>query len=215
MLAVSRALIDIPCGCHIGAITYLDICPRVTAIMSMSLRDQLLQAGLVSQKQVKDAERQQQRQTQQQRHTQQQPKHKQGVAAAQEPAPPGHAAKSARDQALNRQQQEKAKKKALLAQIKQLIDQNRLPQAESGEFYNFVDGGKIRHIAVDAAVRGGLSRGEIMIVRHEGRYYLVPAAIAARIRERDGGAVIARTRPENSATDDAYQGFSVPDDLIW
>jgi hypothetical protein len=189
--------------------------------MSMSLRDQLLQAGLVSQKQVKDAERQQQRQTQQQRHTQQarptqqQPKHNPGIAAAQASAPPGQAAKAARDQALNRQQQEKAKKKALLAQIKQLIDQNRLPQADSGDFYNFVDGGKIRHIAVDAPARGGLSRGEIMIVRHEGRYYLVPAAIAARIRERDDGAAIARTHPESSATDEAYPGFSVPDDLIW
>jgi uncharacterized protein len=183
--------------------------PWVTAIMSMSLRDQLLQAGLVSQKQVRDAERQQQR------HTQQQPKQKRGIAAAQEPAPPGQGAKAARDQALNRQQQDKAKKRALLAQIKQLIDQNRLPQVESDDFYNFVDGSKIRHIAVDAAVRGRLSRGEIMIVRHEGRYYLVPAAIAARIRERDDGAVIARTPPESSAADEAYQGFSVPDDLIW
>jgi uncharacterized protein YaiL (DUF2058 family) len=183
--------------------------------MSMSLRDQLLQAGLVSQKQVKDAERQQQRHTQQQRQTQQPPKHKQGIPAAQKPAPPGQAAKFARDQALNRQQQDKAKKKALLAQIKQLIDQNRLPQAEGDEFYNFVDGSKIRHIAVGAAARGGLGRGEIMIVRHEGRYHLVPAAIAARIRERDDGAVIARTPAESSATEEAYQGFSVPDDLIW
>jgi len=179
--------------------------------MSTSLRDQLLQAGLVSQKQVKDAERQQQR------HVQHQPKHKRGIAPAQKPAPPPPAqgAKSARDQELNRRQNDKAKKKALLAQIKQLIDQNRLPQVESEDFYNFVDGSKIRHIAVNAAVRSGLSRGEIVIVRHEGRYYLVPAAIAARIRERDDGAVIARTPPESSATDEAYQGFSVPDDLIW
>jgi uncharacterized protein YaiL (DUF2058 family) len=177
--------------------------------MSTSLRDQLLQAGLVSQKQVKDAERQQQR------HVQQQPKHKRGIAPAQHPAPPAQGAKSARDQELNRQQHDKAKKKALLAQIKQLIDQNRLPQVEGDDFYNFVDGSKIRHIAVNAAVRSGLGRGEIVIVRHEGRYYLVPAAIAARIRERDDGAVIARTPLESSATDEAYQGFSVPDDLIW
>jgi len=177
--------------------------------MSTSLRDQLLQAGLVSQKQVKDAERQQQR------HVQQQPKHKRGIAPAPQPAPPAQGAKSARDQELNRQQHDKAKKKALLAQIKQLIDQNRLPQVESDDFYNFVDGSKIRHIAVNAAVRGGLSRGEIVIARHEGRYYLVPAAIAARIRERDDGAVVARTPLESPATDEAYQGFSVPDDLIW
>jgi uncharacterized protein YaiL (DUF2058 family) len=203
--------IDIACECHTRAITYPRISLRVAAIMSTSLRDQLLQAGLVSQKQVKDAERQQQR------HTQQLPKHKRGNAAAQQPAPvlPVQRAKSARDQELNRQQHDKAKKKALKAQIKQLIDQNRLPQIEGDDFYNFVDGSKIRHIAVDPAVRGGLSRGEIMIVRHEGRYYLVPAAPAARIRERDDSAVIARTPEESSAADDAYAGFPVPDDLTW
>src|ERR1700687_5523276 len=152
--------------------------------MSMSLRDQLLQAGLVSQKQVKEAERQQERQTRQF------PKHKRAMnagqqPAGQQPARSGNAAKAARDQELNRQQQEKAKKKALLAQIKQLIEQNRVPRVEGDDFYNFVDGNKIRHIAVNAAVRGGLIRGEVNIVRHEGHYYLVPAAIAARIRERD------------------------------
>jgi uncharacterized protein len=203
--------IDLLCECHARAITYRRVSPRVAAIMSTSLRDQLLQAGLVSQKQVKDAERQQQRQTQQL------PKHKRGTAASQQPAPapPVQRAKSARDQELNRQQQDKARRKSLQAQIKQLIDQNRLPQVEGDDFYNFVDGSRIRHIAVDAAVRGGLLRGEIMIARHEGRYYLVPAATAARIRERDDSAVIAHTPGESSAGDEAYAAFPVPDDLIW
>jgi uncharacterized protein YaiL (DUF2058 family) len=185
--------------------------------MSMSLREQLLQAGLVSQKQVKDAERLQERQT---RQVQQQ---KRGPQGGQRPAPPerpdparaAQAAKIARDQALNRQQQEKAAKKALLAQIKQLIDQNRVPPVEGDDFYNFVDGSKIRHIAVNAAVRGGLYRGEILIVRHEGRYHLVPAAAGAQIREREPGAIVAAGTQESPPTDAAYQAFTVPDDLIW
>jgi hypothetical protein len=220
--------------------------------MSMSLRDQLLQAGLVSQKQVKDAERQQERQARQQ------PKHKRGPAGAQGPArgpqpsgghphagaqrPSGgpraaddqslavaqgavqsvrpdarsaQAAKIARDLALNRQQQEKANKKALQAQIKQLIDQNALPPIEGGEFYNFVDGSKIRHVAVNTTARSGLARGELVIARHDGRYHVLPASCAARIRERDPGAIIAAAAPENSPTDAAYQAFSIPDDLIW
>ena len=182
--------------------------------MSMSLRDQLLQAGLVTQKQVKDAERQQERQTRPL------PKHKQAMPAAQRPAPSGQAAKIARDQALNRQQQEKAKRKALHAEVKQLIEQNRRPPIEGEDFYNFIDRNKIRHIAVTAAMRAELVRGELVIVRHEGRYHVVPAAIAVRIRERDEHAVVAggaapEASPQASPEDEFYQRFAVPDDLIW
>ena len=124
--------------------------------------------------------------------------------------------KAARDQLLNRQQREKAEKKARLAQIKQLIEQNRLPTVENGEYYNFVDGAKIRRIAVNTSIRERLYRGEIAIVRHEGRYDLVPTAIATRIRERDARAFISSGVGQDSPhSDEGYQGFSVPDDLIW
>jgi uncharacterized protein len=215
--------------------------------MSMSLRDQLLQVGLISQKQAKEADRQADRQAEQKRH--QHPKHKRGgppskaaptnssthqtaaaphaAAATASVAPPAApirpvphasalAAKVARDQALSRKQQEKAQKKALQAQIKQLIEQNRLPQVESDEPYSFVDDSKIRRITLNSANRGALTRGELFIVRHEGRYDLVPAAIAARIRERDATAVVTIVAAtETAPVDDAYKGFAVPDDLIW
>ena len=218
--------------------------------MSMSLRDQLLQVGLISQKQAKEADRQADRQAEQKRH--QHPKHKRGgpppkgapthhsathpptaaphATAAAAPVAPAmatapikpiphasaQAAKVARDQALSRKQQEKAQKKALQAQIKQLIEQNRLPQVESDEPYNFVDDSKIRRITLNAANRGALTRSELCIVRHEGRYDLVPAAIAARIRERDPTAVVTIVAASETApVDDAYKGFEVPDDLIW
>ena len=113
----------------------------------------------------------------------------------------GQAAKFARDQALNRQQQEKAQKKALQAQIKQLVEQNGLPQVDGGEAYNFVDGNKIRHVAVSPAVRSGLSHGEIVV--------------ALRIRERDPAAVITGGPREQAPTDEAYEAFAIPDDLIW
>jgi len=177
--------------------------------MSMSLRDQLLKAGLVSQKQVKDADRRQLRQTQQLS------KHRGGIVSSSEPASPGSAAKNARDHALNRQQQEKGKRKELRAQIKQLIDQNCLPRPEGEDFYNFVDGMQIRRIAVNAEIRSRLGRAEIALVRHEGRYYLVPAAASVRISERDPTAVVPLDMKESSQPDEAYPGFEVPDDLIW
>lgn len=178
--------------------------------MSTSLRDQLLKAGLINKKQANEVERQQQRQERQGAGKQRTPP----------PAPPRQAApqaaKVARDLALNRKQQEKADRKARLAQIKQLVEQNRLPSAEGDPPYNFVDGAKIRKLAVPAVHRDAVGRGEIVIVRHEGRYDLVPAAIAARIRERDEHAVIpVAAAPDAPAADDAYAGFAVPDDLIW
>jgi uncharacterized protein YaiL (DUF2058 family) len=177
--------------------------------MSMSLRDQLLAAGLVTAKQAREAERQQQRQ--------QLPKHKRESVAEQPRATrPVQSAKVARDQALSRQQQEKAERKARQAQIRQLVEQNKLPKLETEEFYNFVDGNKVRRIWADASIRERLRQGEIAIARHDGRYELVPAAIAARIRERDERAVILSTAASDSAqSDDAYKEFTVPDDLIW
>jgi uncharacterized protein YaiL (DUF2058 family) len=187
--------------------------------MSMSLRDQLLQAGLVNEKQAKEAERQQQQQLQ---GRQRLPKQQRGLASEQEVAlRKSQQAKTARDQQLNRQQQDKAERKARLAQIRQLIEQNRLPKPGTEQFYNFVDGKKIRRIAADGAMRERLGRGEIAIVRYDAGYEWVPAAIAARIRERDARAVVAdgiaaqEAAASSSVAEDAYQAFAVPDDLMW
>jgi uncharacterized protein YaiL (DUF2058 family) len=177
--------------------------------MSISLRDQLLQAGLVNEKQAKEAERQLR---QQQRERQQLPKEKRATASDAELASQrAHLAKTARDQELSRQQKEQADKRARHAQIEQLIQQNRLPRPQTDERYNFVDGSRIASISADRLVRGRLSRGEIAIVRRNGRYELVPAEIAARIRERDECAVIGR----NVAHDTAAPPDDVPDDLMW
>jgi uncharacterized protein len=86
-------------------------------------------------------------------------------------------------------------KKARHAQIEQLIEQNRLPRAQTDERYNFVDGNQIRRFPADHSVRERLSRGEIAIVRRNGGYELVPAETAARIRERDERAVNGSALP--------------------
>jgi uncharacterized protein len=185
--------------------------------MSMSLRDQLLKAGLINKKQANEAERQQQRQERHPPRQEQRQPHKHSHQSVSAPAPnAAQSTKVARDQELNRRQREKAEKKARLAQIKQLIEQNRLPVVEDGESYNFIDGTKIRRIAVNAAIRERLGRGEIAIVRHDGRYDLVPAAIATRIRERDEHAFMTSGGgKESSPADTTYQEFPIPDDLMW
>jgi len=182
--------------------------------MSMSLRDQLLQAGLVNEKQAREAERREQQQLQ---GRQRLPKPQRSQPTAQQLATrDAQQAKAARDQQLNRQRQDKAERKARLAQARQLIEQNRLPKPESEQFYNFVDGNKIRRISADAAMRERLARGEIAIVHYDAGYEWVPAAVVERIRERDPRAVVVEgVAADSSHADDAYQAFAVPDDLMW
>ncbi|MGH8141061.1 MAG: DUF2058 domain-containing protein [Steroidobacteraceae bacterium] len=185
--------------------------------MSMSLRDQLLQAGLVSEKQTKEAERQLEQRRQGQRHT---PKKEHSAPSKAElAARQSQQAKAARDQELSRRQHEEADRKARLAQVNQLIEQHRLPRAQTDESYHFTDGDRVRRVPADATMRARLSRGEVAIVRCEGRYELVPAETAARIRERDARLVIAIGGAARPATapieDDGYRDFEVPDDLMW
>jgi hypothetical protein len=185
--------------------------------MSLSLREQLLKAGLVTEKQAKQAERATSGQ-----------QHRQAKGGKRTPAPPpeptkaaqqAQAAKLLRDQELNRKQQEKADRRARAAQLRQLVEQLRVPRPESDDYYNFVDDGRIRRLPVTPDLRARIVAGTLCIVRSEGHYDLVPAEVIERIRERDPGAIVAS--PAAGATsaapaeDDPYKDFVVPDDLTW
>jgi uncharacterized protein YaiL (DUF2058 family) len=183
--------------------------------MSLSLRDQLLQAGLINEKQAKAAAKQPHHQR-----VDRAPKKPVVVDPAKIAAEKAAAAKAVRDAELNKIQRDKAEAKARRAQVKQLIEQNKLPKVESELLYNFIDGkeGKrIRRIPVTPQVRDQLSAGTLAIVRCDGRYEVVPAAIAERIKERDPHAVIPPRVEEAAkpAEDDPYKDFVVPDDLMW
>lgn len=181
--------------------------------MSLSLREQLLKAGLVTEKQVEEVERQKNRQHGQQPRDRRKPP---GPTPAQIAAQKAAAEKAARDAELNRKKQEKAERKARFAEIKQLVEQHQVPRVETDDYYNFVDGTKIRRVAVTPELRARLIAGELAIVRNEGRYAFVPAAVAEQIRSRVERAVIHHNRPDATpAADDPYKDFVVPDDLMW
>jgi uncharacterized protein len=182
----------------------------------LSLRDQLLQAGLVSEKQVKQAEQSQKRQDfSDRKHVGKKDRNfreEQRQAELQKQA----AAKAAKDAELNRKREEKAAAKARWAEIRQLVEQNRIARPESDDYFNFVINGKVGRIAVDAPLRERIVRGEIVIVRCDGRYELVPAETGERIREREPRTVVnTADKPESAPVDDAYKDFVVPDDLVW
>lgn len=177
--------------------------------MNSSLRDQLLSLGLISQKQA--------RQTKQQEQQRQFRDRSSKVPPAPTKAQHAQHAKAAHDQELNRKREEKARRRARLAEIHQIVEQNRLPRLENDDHFSFIDGRNIRRMAVDPSRREQLMSGELAIVRFKGHYAVVPAAIAERIRERDPNMVVPHLQAQTAAppVDDAYKDFVVPDDLIW
>ena len=179
--------------------------------MALSLRDQLLNAGLVNEKQAKQATKQQQKQERLERKGQVEKDDSQRQAALQ-----AQAEKVERDRELNRQQQEKLEQKAKIAQIKQLIESSRLPKLDSEDYYNFVDDKKVKRIAVNNLMRDKLSRGSLAIVRHGGAYEVIPREAALKIQERDAQRIVLlNVQSEGPDEDDPYASYQIPDDLMW
>jgi len=182
--------------------------------MSLSLRDQLLKAGLVSEQQVQRAEREQRQQDFKAPRGKRKPPP--GPSLAQAAAQRAAAEKAAKDAEANRRQQEKLERRAKYAEIKQLVAAHQVARVESEDFYNFTDNGQIRRIEVNPALRQQLVAGQLAIVRCEGRFAFVPAAIGEQIGARIDKALLHLNKPEaKPADDDPYKDFAVPDDLMW
>ncbi|MBA1262006.1 DUF2058 domain-containing protein [Stutzerimonas sp. NM35] len=179
--------------------------------MSLSLRDQLLKAGLVNEKQVKQAGKQQKKQQRLVHKGQAEKDDSQREAALK-----AQAEKQARDQELNRQQQQKAEQKARTAQIKQLIETSRLPKLTTEDYYNFVDDKKVKRLSVNKLMRDKLSSGSLAIVRHGGGYEVIPREAALKIQERDPRRIVQlNVQTEAPDADDPYAAYQIPDDLMW
>lgn len=177
----------------------------------MSLKDQLLKVGLVNEKQVKQATKQKQKEVRLEQKGQLQKDTSQAEAIKK-----AQAEKVANDQLLNQQQEAKKRKKAIAAEIKQLIIANRLPRLDTEDYYNFIDHKKVKRIAVNDLLRDKLTKGLLAIVSHEGYYEIVPKNIALKIKERNAQRIIVLNQPtEIQNDDDPYKDFAVPDDLMW
>ncbi|OOZ37857.1 DUF2058 domain-containing protein [Solemya velesiana gill symbiont] len=179
--------------------------------MGSSLQDQLLKAGLTDQKKVNKAKKAKQQKEKAQRHSKQK-QVDESTRRAREIA----AEAAQRDRELNRQKQQSAEAKAIAAQVRQLIEMNRLSLDEGEQAYNFSDGNKVQRIHVTEAIHRQLSRGRLAIVKLDGRYEVVPAGAAEKIGDRSAESVIVCNEPETEDdSDDPYADFKIPDDLMW
>jgi len=178
-----------------------------------SLQDQLLKAGMVDAKKAKKVQKEKSKQNKLARKGQ-----AEIVDEAKEAARQAQLEKAEKDREINRQNQLLAERKAIAAQIKQLIETHRLDRAGSDIGYQFVDGKNIKKIYVTAAQQKQLELGQIAIVALNGDYELVATAIAEKVRQRDDTTVVvlnSRTQTTDTQEDDPYADYVIPDDLMW
>jgi len=179
--------------------------------MANSLGDQFLKAGLVSKDQLNKAKKSKNKK-QHQKIKQKTEVVDEAAAAARQAA----AEKASRDRELNRRQREEIERKAVQAQVRQLVEANRLPPDDGEVGYNFQDGTAIRKIFVSADVRDKLARGLLAIARLDGHYAVIPSVVAEKIMLRDATCIVSNaTNQAENGQDDAYADYKVPDDLMW
>ncbi|MEI6413784.1 MAG: DUF2058 domain-containing protein, partial [Pseudomonadota bacterium] len=127
------------------------------------------------------------------------------------------AAKVEKDRALNQKRQESMQRRALVAEIHQLVAAHRVPRDGAELAYQFLDGSLIKRLYVTAPMRDALMRGSLSLVRMGERYEVVPTAIAEKIHQRDARCRVAGSgEPKAGEPEDAmYSAYVVPDDLMW
>jgi hypothetical protein len=178
-----------------------------------SLQDQLKAAGLVTQKDLKKAQKQMHRK---------EVRVKQGVETDEVKLAAERALKDKQlaDRAANEARNAANREKELKAQIKQLIERNS--QRQKGDVaYNFSEQNKIKKIYVSEENKRQINKGFLAIVKQGDDYDLVPKQVAERISNRipdrkdEVVLYIYDSSKDQVDEDDPYKDFQIPDDLEW
>ena len=174
-----------------------------------SLRDQLKDAGLVTAKQVRKAEKGALRSDL---------RIKKGIDVdeAKNEVEAARLKKLDEDRQKNERLNDLAKEKALSAQVKQLIASNSKRQ-DGNVAYNFEDQGKIKKIYISEENKMQLNKGYLAIVQAGDKYDLVPEVVAKKIEARSAKTVLFLHDRSNEIIDedDPYKDYPIPDDLEW
>jgi uncharacterized protein len=178
--------------------------------MGNPFQDQLLKAGLVSKQQVRQAKTEKKKARQ----------HAGDKAGAVDEikleAERARQEKAERDRELNRQKLEQEQQKQIVAQVRQLIEMNRVDIRDGEIAYNFEDDKVVRRLFVTDSVQKQIINGRLAIVRLDGQYEVVPRPVADKIRQRDADCiVVSNDRELQREEDDAYADYQIPDDLMW
>lgn len=181
--------------------------------MAKSLADQLLSAGLVDKKKVKQAQHEKRKQAKQGRKGDSGQEDDVQARLQRE-----REEKAARDRELNQQRQQAEAARALQAQVEQMVSQGRL--SVKGEVrFNFTDKriNKIKQLYVSDDIHKQLARGQLGICSLKDGYAVVPKDVALKVKERDEASLVflAEPKADQPDEDDPYKDFQIPDDLMW
>ena len=169
----------------------------------LTLQEQMLKAGLVNEKKLKKAKKGAKKSRVQAREA------KEAVEA-------NKTAQQERDKELNQQRKDLQLSKEMKAQVKQLIEMNKL-DLRGDIKYNFTDGTLVKSLYVESLVREQIIKGILAIARYGESYAVIPAGVADKIALRDQDTIIENNTSDEAtlAEDDPYADFVVPDDLMW
>ena len=181
-----------------------------TKMTKLTLQEQLLKAGLVTSKKAAKVQRTAKKSRVQARE-------------AREAVEENKKAQLERDKQLSEQQKQAALVKEYKAQIKQLIEMNRITVSRGDIGFNFTDNNLIKKIEVDKTTQTQLINGRLAIARliidsnGESVYAIIPASVADKIAQRDVTFIVLNSAlsQEEQDEDDPYADFKIPDDLMW
>ena len=176
----------------------------------LTLQEQMLKAGLVSSKKMAKVQRTAKKSRVQARE-------------AREAVEENKKAQLERDKQLSEQQKQAVLAKEFRAQVKQLIEMNRITVAKGNITFNFTDGNLIKKIEVDKQTQTQLINGRLAIARlvinakGDSDYAIIPAVVADKIAQRDADSIVLNSAlsQEEQDEDDPYADFKIPDDLMW
>ena len=176
----------------------------------LTLQEQMLKAGLVTSKKMAKVQRTAKKSRVQARE-------------AREAVEENKKAQIERDKQLSEQQKQAVLAKEFKAQVKQLIEMNRITVSKGTITFNFTDGNLIKKIDVDKQTQAQLINGRLAIARlvinasGDCEYAIIPAVVADKIAQRDASYIVLSNEisKETQDEEDPYAAFVVPDDLMW
>ena len=186
--------------------------------MSKSLRDQLMKAGLATKQQAlkaKTSNKKKKKKAAKEGVLTDAELHRQTLIKKQQE-------QAERDRELNRKIEDERQKKAIEAQVHQLIMNNTMTRDQGDVGFNFVFNNKVKKIYVSETMQQQLSRGLLAIAVQDDKFKIIPTPVAKKIAERIPEIIVLQNTNQPDEKDkkaeseeDWYTDYEIPDDLMW
>jgi len=182
--------------------------------MSNALQDQLLKAGLTTEKKIQKENHAKRKKSKQNKKKKNQ---RVSVDESKLLVEQANEAKKQKDRELNQAKEDIATQKAISAQIRQLIESNNIDSSNGEIPYNFEEGKKVKKLNVTEDIHRLISNGMYAIAKSGENYHVIPAKVAHKIMDRDPSYVVVQNELNSTSEeiDEHYSQYTIPDDLMW